>query len=179
MFAAGHLAAATSLASRDRARAAAHSRCLAHAVILTLLCGFVTVTSTFLFATIVPGDGQQVWTDVPVLGIVSASARPGGWAPSSPWQLRRGDTFHPWSGRAPASLARAHACAARTAGTRDAHPYAAARFGTLARAIDTAALIAVIAIVISSGRVEWLGASHTRLVRHGRWCSKVTGSSSA
>lgn len=126
--------------------------------ILTAYGGFVTVTSTFLFVTIVPADVHSVWTDVPVLGIAEH-------LPGPAWM----GTFITLAVAGAATIILGQAVRAGISGaermlaqlgqqgrvTRTlTMPHA--RFGTLARAIDTAALIAVIAIVISSGRVEWL-----------------------
>ncbi len=126
--------------------------------ILTAYGGFVTVASTFLFSSLVPADVQQAWTDIPVLGIARH-------LPGPPWA----GTLITVAVGVSATLLLGQAVRAGLSGAermlaqlgqqgRISHrltmPHA--HFGTLARAVDTSAGAAAVAVVISAGRVEWL-----------------------
>ncbi|MGC4081024.1 MAG: hypothetical protein QM736_02670 [Vicinamibacterales bacterium] len=126
--------------------------------VLTLYGGFVTVASTFLFAALVPSDLQAVWADVPVLGIAQHLPGPS-WVGTfitvvlgASATLLLGQAVRAGISGAERMLAQLSQQGRVTRTLTLPH----ARFGTLARAIDTAAGIAVIAVVVSAGRVEWL-----------------------
>jgi len=127
-------------------------------IILTVYGGLATVASTVLFVTLLPADAQRVWSDVPIVGITQH-------LPVAPWA--RGVLALAVGGAAALLLGQA-----ARAGISGAERMLAqlgqqgrltrtltvphAKLGTLARATDTAAGIAVVAVVSSAGRVEWL-----------------------
>ncbi len=127
-------------------------------IILTAYGGFVTVASTLLFVTLLPVDAQRVWADVPLLGItqylpVAAWARAvitlavGGAA-----TLLLGQAARAGVSGAERMLVQLGQQGRLTRALTVPH----ARLGTLARAIDTAAGVAVVVVISSAGRVEWL-----------------------
>ena len=127
-------------------------------IILTLYGGFVTVASTFLFVSLVPPDAQRVWADLPLLGITQHLPGPS-WAGvlSTVAVIASATLLLGQAVRAGISGAeRMLAQLAQQGGVTRALTVPHARLGTLARAIDTAAGVAVLAILASAGRVEWL-----------------------
>ncbi len=118
----------------------------------------VTVAASFLFAALVRADAQTAWLNAPLLAIVQQLAGPA-WlriamtlAVVASATLLLGQATRAGISGAEAMLARL----AQQGGLSRALTLPHARLGTLARAIDTAAAVAALAIVVSAGRVEWI-----------------------
>jgi magnesium transporter len=127
-------------------------------VILTMYGGFVTVASTFLFASLVPQAEQRLWGNVPLLGILQHLPGPA-WARvitslavTAAGTLLLGQAVRAGISGGERMLVQLGQQGRMTHALTVPH----ARLGTLARAIDTAAVLGVIGIVTSAGSVEWL-----------------------
>ncbi len=127
-------------------------------VILTAYGGFVTVASTVLFASLLPAAAQRVWADVPILGIAQHLPGPG-WvgvvitvSVGGSATLLLGQGVRAGISGAERMLAQLGQQGRVTRALTMPH----ARLGTLARAIDTAAGVAVLGVIASAGKVEWL-----------------------
>ena len=127
-------------------------------IILTVYVGGVTVASTFLFSSLLPADAQGLWADVPLLGISEHLPGPL-WsrtaitlAIAASAALLLGQAARAGLSGAERMLAQLGQQGRVTRTLTLPHE----RFGTLARAVDTAAIIAIVVVVISAGRVEWI-----------------------
>ncbi len=126
--------------------------------ILTVYGAAVTVAASFLFALLVDTSTQMAWLNAPLLAIAHNVAGPG-WlrvvltiAVVASATLLLGQATR-------AGIAGAEAMLVRLAQQGDvsrALTLPHARLGTLARASDTAAGVAALAIIASAGRVEWI-----------------------
>ena len=127
--------------------------------ILTIYSGLVTVGSTLLFSAMVPAGDQAVWADVPIFGVIRH-------LPIAPWV----GTIAMMAVAASAALLLGQAVRAGISGAERmltqlgqqgrvsrAMTVPHERFGTMARAADTAGVVAVAVLIVSAGRVEWLG----------------------
>ncbi len=127
-------------------------------LILTVYGAAVTVAASFLFATLVDPAAQSTWLNAPLLAIAHHVGGPG-WlrvvltiAVVASATLLLGQATR-------AGIAGAEAMLVRLAQQGDvsrALTLPHARLGTLARASDTAAGVAALAIISSAGRVEWI-----------------------
>jgi magnesium transporter len=127
-------------------------------LILTVYGGAVTVAASFLFAVLVHADVQTAWLNAPLLAVVQHLAGPS-WlrvtmtlAVVASATLLLGQATRAGIAGAESMLVRL----AQQGGVSKALTLPHARLGTLARAIDTAAAVAALAIVASAGRVEWI-----------------------
>jgi magnesium transporter len=126
--------------------------------ILTSYAGFVTVTSACLYVWIVPAGSQRQWSDVPLLGILANAGAPAGIRAFATLALLAcGTLLLGQAARAGISGAeRTLSQLAAQGRVNRAFAVPHRSFGTFARAADTAAAIAILAIVAGAGRVEWM-----------------------
>jgi magnesium transporter len=128
---------------------------------MSILTGYgtlITAASAFLFVALVPPDVRRLWIHIPLLGIVHHVSGPG-WLTTLLTVAVVGSGGLLLSQAVRAGIAGAERMLAQLAqqgGVSQALTMPHAKLGTLARAIDTAAGAAALAIVASAGRVEWL-----------------------
>jgi magnesium transporter len=132
------------------------------AVIVGAFALVVTAGSTFLFAGLIPVATQPSWSGAPLLALVSQLATPR-WLGSIVTLAVIGVAAFMLAQAARSALTGAETAVSRLAARgvlsnmfRATHP----AFGTLARTVDTVAFCAAVAIVMSSGRVEWLARAY-------------------
>ncbi len=127
-------------------------------IILLVYGGFVTVASTFLFGWLIPADAQPALADIPLLGILEHLPGPGllrivgTLAVVVSGALLLGQAVRAGISGAERMLAQL----GQQGNVPRVLTMPHASLGTLARAIDTAAAAAAVAIILSAGHVEWL-----------------------
>jgi magnesium transporter len=132
------------------------------AIIVGAFSLVVTAGSSLLFSGLVPRGLQSAWQGAPILGLVAQLYAPA-WVRSIVTLSVIAVAAFVLAQAARAGLTTAETIVARlaargaiSAALRRTHP----TFGTLARTVDTAALTAAVIVLISSGRVEWLGRAY-------------------
>jgi magnesium transporter len=132
------------------------------AVIVGAFSIIATVGSSLLYSGLVPSSSHPAWVGAPLLGLVAQPDTPG-WLRSILTLAVIGVAAFVLAQAARTGLTTAESILTRlsargilSAGLHRAHP----RFGTLARTVDTAALAAVVIVLTSSGRVEWLARAY-------------------
>ena len=127
-------------------------------VLLLIYGGFITVSSAFLFVWLLAPDQQHVWADIPLLGVLDHLPGPG-WLRTlgTLGIVASGTLLLGQAARAGISGAeRMLAQLGQQGGVPQALTVPHRRLGTLAKAIDTAAGTAAVAILLSAGHVEWM-----------------------
>ncbi len=130
--------------------------------ILTIYGTLVTAGSAFLFHWLVPADLQRLLTSAPLLAIVQQLGGPPALKTIMTLAIVvSGALLLGQAARAGiVGAERMLAQLAQQGGVSRALTVPHARLGTLARAIDTAAGAAALAIVMSGGRVEWIARAY-------------------
>ncbi len=132
------------------------------AVIVGAFALVVTAGSSFLFNGLIAPAAQPAWAGAPLLGLAAQLAGPS-WLRAVIALGLIGVAAFLLAQAARSALSGAETVVSRLAargvlagGFRVAHP----AFGTLARTIDTVAFSVAVAVVMSSGRVEWLARAY-------------------
>jgi magnesium transporter len=132
------------------------------AIIVGAFALVVTGGSAFLFSGVIPAAAQPAWAGAPLLGLAAQLAGPA-WLRAVIALALIGVAAFLLAQAARSALSGAETSVSRLSARgvlsnafRIAHP----AFGTLARTIDTVAFAVAVAIVLSSGRVEWLARAY-------------------
>jgi magnesium transporter len=133
------------------------------AIIVALFSLAVTAVLAFAFTLVVPSTEAPQWLEVPIAGVATHLAGPG-WLRHLMEGLLAAAALLMLVPAAHAAMEEAEQAIRRLAEDR-ALPAALAvphaRFGTLANAVDVIAAATIMILIVSSGRIVWLGRAYT------------------